>query len=351
MAQLKQPPKGDPKRARNYCFRISFSKGFFRLLDPSLWNGEISYCIYQLECGNEGTLHFQGYLECVGKKSWKQLHLLEGLETSWFGVRQGTGPQAIAYCKKQDETYVEGPWEYGEAKQPGKRCDLEDIRQKVVDRVPITTIWNDHYGSMIRYHRSVKEFKRIITPKRNWLTKFIIILGPTRCGKSTLARAMAPDAFWKTAGKWWDDYDGESAIVWDEFRGQYPYRELLRVLDSTPLNVECKGSHHQFVADLVIFTTNHHPSTWYDGYNIGHENYEESPLAGRLREYGEIIDMRVVKPVRVLGISDQLAFDGQPMLGSVFYPTEKPEPNPTQPKRQRHIGPAEANGLPRIQGG
>lgn len=99
---------------------------------------------------------------------------------------------------------------------------------------------------------------------------------------------MAPDAYWKPNNKWWDDYDGHGTVVWDEFTGQYPFRDLLRILDSTPLSVESKGSSIQFVADTVIFTSNFHPKDWYNPDSVGHV-WDSSPLKRRISEYGEII--------------------------------------------------------------
>jgi len=339
-AALKQPPK-QGQQARNYCFRVSFGEKksvFFRLLDPDLWDGAISYCIYQLECGADGTLHYQGYLECVGKKSYVQLHKLEGLEGAWFGVRKGTGAQAIAYCKKRDETYIDGPWEWGEEKQQGKRSDLEEMKRKIDDGAPITRLWEENFPSMVRYHKSFQEYKRVCTKPRDFLTQIIILWGPSRSGKSVLARQMAPAAYWKSNSKWWCDYDGESAVVWDDFCGQYPYRELIRLLDSTPIKPEAKGSSRAFIGELIIFTSNFHPRDWYNGGNVGHNVWEESPLACRIREYGTIIYLGPdAEPQRVLGVSNAL----------VTVTTD----NTGQRRLNDREHPGDQYGLPRIQGG
>jgi len=167
---------------------------------------------------------------------------------------------------------------------------------------------------MVRYHRSIKEYKRIKVLKRSAPTRCIIIIGPTGCGKSYLARQMCgEDSYWKSNDKWWCDYDGQSCVVWDEFTGQYPFRDLLRILDSTPLTVDAKGTSHQFVSDLVIITSNFHPSVWYNPQNIGHD-WESSPLRRRIREFGDIIDM--FPPVLVPGLSLQMVL--QP--GDYGYP-------------------------------
>lgn len=282
-------------QARNYMFTTNFAlmddgvnyMEDFRLLDPLLFPPWITFCVYQLEVGEQGTEHFQGYLELAGKHSMKQLHEVAGFGRAHFEIRRGTSGQAVAYCTKED-TRVDGPWYFGEPKVPGKRNDLDDIKKMVDERKPLIEIWDAHYSSMIRYHRSVKEYKRIKTPVRDFITRIFIIIGPSGVGKSRLARDMAPGAFWKPNNKWWDDYDSQSTVVWDEFTGQYPFRDLLRILDSTPLSVESKGSSVQFVANTVIFTSNFHPKDWYNPDNVGH-SWDDSPLNRRIREYGEII--------------------------------------------------------------
>jgi len=154
---------------------------------------------------------------------------------------------------------------------------------------PLLDIWDAHYPSMIRYHRSVKEYKRIKTPKRDWVPEIYVLVGPPGSGKSLTARSMFPDAYWKSPGTvWWDDYDSQEEVVWDEFSGQYPFRELLRVLDSTPLSVQTKGGHCQFVARTICFTSNFMPCDWYDHIAI-RQDWHTSPLKRRLDQFGVII--------------------------------------------------------------
>lgn len=287
-------------QARNYVFTVNHGlmadgvnyQDDFRLIDFEAQKF-VKFAVYQLEVGDDSGLeHFQGYLECIGKKSIKQLHTIPGLERAHFEVRRGTASQAITYATKED-TRVDGPWFFGEAKEQGKRNDLENIKLLVENKTPLVDIWDAHFSSMVRYHRSIKEYKRIKTPVRNHITRIYIIIGKSGIGKSRLAREMAPEAYWKPNTKWWDDYDGQSDVVWDEFTGQYPFRDLLRILDSTPLSVESKGSTVQFVADLVIFTSNFHPKDWYHPDHVGHR-WDDSPLNRRIREYGEIIHLSAV---------------------------------------------------------
>jgi len=298
-------------RGRNYVFTVNNPDG---ALYPDLcpvWAQHVSYATWQLEVGEEGTLHFQGYLECVGKKSMIQLHMCDGLEEAHFEIRRGTQQQAIDYANKED-TRVEGPWSFGEPKEQGRRSDLHEIKAKCDQGMPIKSIWEEHYNSMIRYHRSVKEYKRIITPPRDWLPTIIVIIGASGVGKSRLAREMFPNAYWKPNNKWWDDYDGQKTVVWDEFKGHYPFQDLLRVLDSTPLTLETKGSSCQYGADTICFTSNFHPSEWYNEESIRF-TWETSPLNRRIREFGHIIDLGGWPAPEAVPPAAMFLFNGIPM--------------------------------------
>lgn len=307
-------------RARNFVFTVNFPLGKVPYdLTPAVFPEWISYMAWQMEIGENGTLHLQGYIECVGKRSFKQLLAVPGFDTQdegysvHFEVRRGTQAQAIAYCRKVDDTTVANTFsEYGEMKVQGKRSDLDDIKSKIDEGTSLKRIADEHFGSFIRYHRAFKEYKRIVTPSRSKRTLVLVLWGSSGVGKSQLARELFPHAYWKSNSKWWDDYEGQEAVVWDEFKGQYPFRDLLRILDSTPLTLESKGSSCQFVSSIVVFTSNFHPKDWYDETNI-HFTWERSPLKRRLAEYGQIICM---DPRPVLGLVVDLDFSPDVILGN-----------------------------------
>lgn len=286
------------KQARNYVFTINFLDAEVTQLLPSEFPQWLSYVVWQLECGHDNhVMHYQGYLECIGKKSMKQIHAVPGFERAALLVRCGTQAQAVTYATK-DDTRIDGPWVHGEPKEQGKRSDLLMLKRRIDEGMSNASLWDSHFGSMTRYHRSFSVYKRVKAPKRDWITRFVCVIGPSGCGKSRWAREFFPDAYWKTNSKWWDDYDGQEMVVWDEFQGQYPFRELLRVLDSTPLSVEFKGGHVNFSARWICFTSNYHPRDWYDPFSIG-VDWNDSPLQRRLSEFGQVIQLGPVPDDRV----------------------------------------------------
>ena len=77
---------------------------------PRTWEG-VLYCQWQVEVGESGTRHVQGY---VAFKCNKRLSILKKVHpTAHWERRKGTHNDARAYCSKED-TRVAGPWEIGD---------------------------------------------------------------------------------------------------------------------------------------------------------------------------------------------------------------------------------------------
>lgn len=79
---------------------------------------DVAYVVWQKEiCPTTNRLHYQGYIEFVGKKSYKWVQEnCEGLESAHFEVRRGSQAEARRYCMKEDSR-VDGPWEFGERRE------------------------------------------------------------------------------------------------------------------------------------------------------------------------------------------------------------------------------------------
>ena len=63
----------------------------------------------------------------------------------------------------------------------------------------------------------------------------------TGTGKSRWAFEMAKTCesyYYKTKGKWWDLYENEKCVIWDDFRGSdYEFNELLKLCDRYPYKI------------------------------------------------------------------------------------------------------------------
>jgi len=294
--------------ARNLCFRVTLPEDAgeeYPLLDPSQWP-DCTYCVYQLEIGDETSrLHFQGYVEFTGKKryNWVQNNC-EGMEGAHLEVRRGTMEEARNYAMKH-ETRLDGPWEWGAPKPgQGSRSDLRAVKRALDEGRKMSYIADNFFGTFLRYNRGIREYKRIRAIQRNWAMELVFIIGPSGTGKSRHARDISgDDVYFMMPGKWWEDYEGQHTVVWDEFYGHScPFSLLLRILDRYPLKLECKGGAVEFNSRRIIFTSNQEPRDWYNAERTHQMDWNTNPLNRRIQEFGRVLytgQVHVVNPVPV----------------------------------------------------
>lgn len=112
-----------------------------------------------------------------------------------------------------------------------------------------------------------------------------LLIGPTNVGKTYDAVTENPEAYIKGPDQWWEFYNGEETVIWDEFSGgasKVPLATLLRLLDKYRVYVENKGASEMLRAQKLIMTTNIHPYNW---YNITDRMEQYRALA---RRFGEV---------------------------------------------------------------
>lgn len=247
---------------RSYVFTINNPTG---LLDFDALSAHVRYLVYQEEVGSNGTHHFQGYLELLKPMRIAALHKLTGLETAFFAIRRGTRQQAIDYSTKRDETFIDGPYEFGDraAGGQGTRNDYATLKKLLDSGKTDKEIWDEVPDLYLKHANLLPKVRMFSVPRRTWKTRVYVLWGPTNLGKSYWIRQESPDAYWKQRNNWWDNYDGKSDVVLDDFYGWIKFDELLRLCDENPMQVEIKGSHVDFGAKRIFISSNHDPRTWY----------------------------------------------------------------------------------------
>jgi len=232
---------------------------------PRDWEGSaVRFCIWQLERGQEGTPHLQGYVLFDTAKSLPSVKALSS--TAHWEPRKGTHKQARDYCTKS-ETRVEGPFRYGSEPEQGRRTDLDCLKEAIDAGSAESDLWEINFSAMVKFSRGLREYKRVKTGSRAWKTEVTVLWGPTGTGKSKTSQDLCPNAYWKRSsaggGDWWDGYDNHEDVVIDEFYGWIRWDMFLRLLDRYPLFVDTKGGAVSFVARRIFITSNTHPSDWY----------------------------------------------------------------------------------------
>jgi len=248
------------------------------------------YIVIGLEKGESGTPHFQGYLELKRKLRFAQAKTLFLPLVPHLEARRGTPQQAADYCKKEG-VFVEA----GELTRPGKRSDLDEMTDMLVSKQDMRDVALSSPATWVRNYRGLKAFQDLIAPKpRVYKPEFQLHLyyGRTGTGKTYKAFMDTPDIFRKPVGDglWFDGLEiHHKTVLIDECVGQYKLADLLQITDVYACKVQTKGGHANLDANLMIFTTNIHPATWYKGPNgIPYEGREENGRA-LMRRFTKIL--------------------------------------------------------------
>lgn len=246
---LNNPPETNTCNENVYCV------GF----DPD----KMDYLVQGIERGKSGTLHIQGYVAFHKRSRLTQLK--KWLPTAHWEAAKGSPAQNLEYCTKDHSYCCHG--ELPETTQ-GKRTDLEFLHDTLKKRAGIREIVDKHFTSFVRYPRAIATAINLYAEQRSWPMEVIVYWGASGTGKTSTAFAEYPESYWKDNSQWWDHYEGQETIIWDEFSGSStPLSMFLRITDRYPLSVPIKGGYLPFNSRRIIFTSNINPDEWYSFRN------------------------------------------------------------------------------------
>ncbi|QGH72850.1 MAG: Rep protein [Circoviridae sp. ctfvP2] len=250
------------------------------------------YC-YQHEVGEKGTDHYQGYFELLRPQhlSWIKRNISNEMHVEMcFGDRKDN----VHYCSKphgpDDECYDEcgticdcknckkarkapqkikdiifgGDWDL----ESGKRTDLIEFKKDIVE-MSLKELWEKHYFLMLRYRNMVVHMKNDINEKYFvGIRNVILIIGRSGTGKSEMVNKEHSKIYDKSLNvkdkDYWEKYDGEEIIKFEDFTGEVEMNEMIRILDRYKVDV-CKRyvGKTPFNGKVIYITTNTLPEEWY----------------------------------------------------------------------------------------
>lgn len=247
--------------------------------EPRRWmelSDNIKGIVWQLEKGEQGTQHLQGYAQFkVPTRLTAVIKFSPGAH--WEPKVFGDDADMIAYCQKE-ETRLAGPWTIGDisVSVQGRRSDvavlIEGVRSGKTDKQLIED--DATAPAWLKYQAAVGKARTAIGVNvRTKLTRGIILWGVPMTGKSYRARkfcidngktfAVLPQKQSTDANPWFDGCDKEVLII-DEMSGHTMKPDLFcQLLDEYQVSVPVKGNTIDFNAEYIIFTSNRNPREWW----------------------------------------------------------------------------------------
>ncbi len=234
----------------------------------------VRYIVFQLEQGENGTPHWQGYIELTRSNhlSWLRNHISD---TAHWEPRRGSRLQARDYARK-DETRVDGPWESGEWREQGQgnRSDLTEFRLAIQSGKRKRELMDDGYDIQIaKFPRFYETVRTLTRPKREHaqFVGVVLLYGYPGTGKTRYVVENYPD-YWETGisgtgTHWYDGYDLHNVVLFDDFCGKMskmPLCTVLKLFDRYVRQAPVKGGFTWWRPNIIFVTSNIHPRDWYD---------------------------------------------------------------------------------------
>lgn len=266
----------EPHRYRDACF-TSY------LESPPVYNDKrITYLAFQQEeCPSTGNLHWQGFAQSPDAKTVSAWRKALEIGNSHVEKRLGNAQQASDYCTSEEydgkdkgqvpgTTKVFGKLKLINSEGKGKRNDLDKVKEALDAGADPDDLMEDsaHFGAFCRHGKFFREYAAHKKRRKKYSPPRVEVMhGPSGTGKTRnfYDQFIAMDYWtWNPGMKdWMDGYHGQRFVLFDEFRGQIPFGQLLGLLDGYPIRIPYKGGFAQWSPEVIHLTSPLPPEQWY----------------------------------------------------------------------------------------
>jgi hypothetical protein len=250
------------------------------LYNPEDGSCNVKYLIFGYELApTTGTPHLQGYIHLSKKIRPNQvLALLPG--HPHIEGANGSPKQNRTYCTKpetKDPNATEPFEEFGTVPGgQGSRTDLNGAVELVTSGKRLRDVAQEFPLAVVKFHRGLRVLQAFQPRETRALPRLQVFWGETRQGKSFRCRQLAEqefedsDIYCHRGGKWWDGYDGEKCVIFNDFTGSdISVKEWNKVFDEQPHWVETKGGSTWLEFTTCYISSNFPPSMWWPHVSLG----------------------------------------------------------------------------------
>lgn len=163
--------------------------------------------------------------------------------------------------------------EWGDFPKQGRRTDLEDLAEAVLDGASNHMLAHSRGAQVIRYGRGIERLRQWgYKPPMDDPQEVIVLHGPAGSGKtrSIYACEEADEIYSvpldETADRvWFDGYEGQKVILFDDFvpNSNGMLSAMLRWLDRYPVQLPFKGGFVWRRSTKIYITSNTDPKDWF----------------------------------------------------------------------------------------
>lgn len=243
-------------------------------------NEKVKARIQQKErCPETGRIHLQGMVRFSRTVRLKQAkEWLTGDPNSTIHLERCMDVEkSKMYCRKQETREPGMVIDFGFKEGGAKRSDLLAIAAAIQGGSTISQIAIEWPSQFIRYHRGLRELYALSAPAVAMKRNVTIFYGEPGSGKTYDVLTKHGDVYIvNTPGNdkalWFDGYEGQETILFDDFYGWIKWTFFLRICDDYALNLPIKGGYKPCMAKNICFTSNIHPRQWYRYDNVKRED-------------------------------------------------------------------------------
>lgn len=225
---------------------------------------------------HQAFLYFNNERAC-SKKNLNSIGNWWGEKHCFIAPMEGTFYDNVDYCSKDGKLT-----KIGDEPKQGFRGDLkETIRCLTKGEITPYDILVENPQTFNLYKNSftIAHNSFLKSKFRTEMTQGFWIWGGTGLGKSHMAfRNYHPTTHYRKDLNviWWDNYEQQDIVIFNEFRGQIKYSELLDIVDKWPKEVPIRNKPSiPFTSKVVVITSCSPPEDVYRNKLTDTDNIEQ----------------------------------------------------------------------------